>query len=125
MNGFRGQQTSGYPDVITCLPKAEIRIDGAKAWILQADASQLVFFEFEPDTRVQEHSHSYSQWGVVLDGKMELTVDGKPLICEKGSEYIIPAKVKHSARFLSRTRLMDYFSEKNRYKTKLASDPMK
>jgi quercetin dioxygenase-like cupin family protein len=55
---------------------------------------------------------------MVIDGKMELVVEGKPLVCEKGSEYLIPAGAKHSARFLKRTRVMDYFSEKNRYKPK-------
>jgi quercetin dioxygenase-like cupin family protein len=112
------KQLSGYPDVITHLPSAEINIEGAKAWILQAEASQLIFFEFQADTKVPEHSHSYPQWGMVLDGKMELTVEGKPLMCEKGDEYLIPAAAKHYAKFLKRTRVMDYFSEKSRYKVK-------
>jgi quercetin dioxygenase-like cupin family protein len=100
------------------LPAAEIHVDGARAWILQTEASQLVFFEFEPYAKVPEHSHDYPQWGVVIDGEMELTIDGEPLACRKGVEYVIPAGVKHFARFLSRTRVMDYFSERNRYSPK-------
>jgi hypothetical protein len=50
---------------------------------------------------------------------MELTIDGKPLMCEKGSEYLVPSGAKHFARFLSRTRVMDFFSEKSRYKPKV------
>jgi len=80
--------------------------------------NQLVFFEFEADANVPEHSHDYPQWGIVIDGKMELTINGKPRICEKGHEYVIPARAKHFARFLSRTRVIDRFSEKNRYKPK-------
>jgi quercetin dioxygenase-like cupin family protein len=116
LNGQKPEQLSGYPNVITRLQSAEINVAGAKAWILQAEASQLVFFEFQADTKVPVHSHSYPQWGIVVDGKMELTVDGNPLMCEKGSEYLIPAGAKHYARFLKRTRVMDYFSEKSRYK---------
>ena len=118
MNGRKPKQLSGYPNVITRLPSAEINVEGAKAWILQAETSQLVFFEFQAGTKVPEHSHSYPQWGIVIDGKMELTVDGKPLMCEKGDEYLVPAGAKHHAKFLKRTRVMDYFSEKNRYKPK-------
>ncbi len=115
MNSQKPNQLSGYPDVITRLPSAEISVEGAKAWILQAVASQLVFFEFQAGMKVPEHSHTYPQWGIVIDGKMELTVDGTPLMCEKGDEYLIPAGAKHYAMFLKRTRVMDYFSEKSRY----------
>jgi quercetin dioxygenase-like cupin family protein len=108
----------GYPEVITCLPEADIQFKGVKAWILQANTRQLVFFEFEADAKVPEHSHGYAQWGMVIDGKMELTVNDKRRICEKGAEYLIPAGAKHSARFLRRTRVMDFFSEKERYKPK-------
>lgn len=112
------QHISGYPNVITQLPQAEISVSGAKAWILQAESTQMVFFEFESDTIVPEHSHDYAQWGMVIQGEMELIIDGRSRICEKGSEYLIPAGAKHFVRFLGKTRVMDYFSEKNRYKPK-------
>jgi mannose-6-phosphate isomerase-like protein (cupin superfamily) len=118
LDNIRSQHRSGYPEVITCLPEADLPFAGVKAWILQADTRQLIFFEFEADADVPEHSHGYAQWGMVIDGKMELTINGKPRICEKGDEYVIPAGAKHFARFLSRTRVMDFFSEKNRYKPK-------
>jgi len=110
--------SSSYPEVITRLPEADIAFEGVKGWILQGGNSQLVFFEFEADAKVPKHSHGYPQWGIVIDGKMELTISGKPRVCGKGDEYVIPAGAKHFVRFLSRTRVMDYFSEKNRYKAK-------
>jgi len=121
LNSTKTLRKQGYPEVITCLPEADIQFEGVNAWILQSDAHQLVFFEFEADADVPEHSHGYPQWGMVIDGKMELTISGKPRICEKGDEYVIPTGAKHRARFLSKTRVMDFFSEKSRYtpKTKL------
>ena len=118
MNNAKSQRASGYPEVITCLPEADVPFENAKAWILQADNSQLVFFEFQPDINLPEHSHRYAQWGIVIDGRMELTVDGKPRTCGKGGEYLIPAGAKHSAKFPCKTRVMDLFSEKHRYKPK-------
>jgi mannose-6-phosphate isomerase-like protein (cupin superfamily) len=118
LDNTTNKRKQGYPEVITCLPKADIQFEGVKAWILQADTRQLVFFEFEADAKVPEHSHDYAQWGMVIDGKMELTINEKPRICEKGDEYVIPVGAKHFARFLRRTRVMDLFSEKNRYKPK-------
>ena len=115
----RVQKITGYPEVITRLPEAELQVEGAKAWILQAERSQLVFFQFPPGKCLPSHSHTYDQWGLVIDGEMELTVAGKPRIFKKGDEYLVPARSVHSAKFLRRTRVMDYFSEKNRYNPKL------
>lgn len=114
----RGLNSTNYPKVITCLPEADIHIEGVKAWILQGENHQLVFFEFKPDTQVPEHSHDYDQWGMLIEGKMNLVVNGKTRTCEKGEEYIIPAGAKHCATFQTKTRVMDFFSEKNRYKPK-------
>jgi len=112
------QNVSGYPAVITCLPEAELQVEGAKAWILQAKTSQLVFFQFEPGKCLPAHSHSYDQWGFVIDGEMELNIAGEPHIFRKGDEYLVTAGALHSAKFLQKTRVIDYFSEKSRYKPK-------
>ena len=109
MSNIKIQHASGYPEVITRLPEADIAFEGVKAWILQADTSQLVFFEFEAGAKVPEHSHSYAQWGMVIDGKMELTVDGEPRVCEKGDEYLIPVDAKHSARFIKTNQSYGFF----------------
>jgi len=111
-----------YPEVITRLPEAELQVEGAKAWILQAEASQLVFFKFPAGKCLPSHSHNYDQWGLVIGGKMELTVAGEPRTFKKGDEYLVPAGSMHSAKFLRATRVMDYFSEKNRYKPKKSSN---
>jgi len=72
----------------------------------------------EANTQVPEHSHDYSQWGIMLKGKMRLTTDGKAHLIKKGDEYVIPANAKHYAIFLSKSRVIDFFFERARYKTK-------
>ncbi|MGD0644576.1 MAG: cupin domain-containing protein [Candidatus Bathyarchaeia archaeon] len=118
MGTIKSQNNSSYPEVIRRLPEAEVEFQGTKAWIMQGNLSQIVFFEFEAEIDMPEHSHSYPQWGIVIEGKMELKIEGKPRICQKGDEYLIPAQAKHCAKFLSRSRVMDFFSEKARYKSK-------
>jgi quercetin dioxygenase-like cupin family protein len=119
LDNSRAKQVTEYPEVITRLPEADIQFEGIRAWILQGAKHQLVFFEMETSVRVPEHCHDYDQWGIVIDGKMELTIDGKSEIFEKGHEYVIPAQGKHSARCLTKSRVMDFFSEKSRYRAKL------
>jgi quercetin dioxygenase-like cupin family protein len=110
-----------YAEVITALPRAIMQVEGIKAWVLQGETRQLVFFETDSNAQVPEHSHGYPQWGVMLTGKMQLTVDGRVRVIEKGGEYVIPANAKHCATFLSRSRWIDFFSEKTRYKTESAN----
>ncbi len=112
------KQAKGYPKVITDLPEADVPFKGVKAWIVQTESRQLVFFEMQPDAIVPEHTHSYAQWGMLIAGGMKLTVDGKTRTIRKGDEYLIPAHAKHSVTFLAKTRVMDLFLEKTRYKAK-------
>jgi quercetin dioxygenase-like cupin family protein len=115
LNGTDKKPKTGYPELITNLPEAQITFKGARAWILQSDTRQLVFFEFEADMNLPDHNHTYPQWGMVLEGEMVLRIDGKPRVCRGGDEYLIPASAMHGAKFNQKTRVMDFFSEKNRY----------
>lgn len=107
-----------YPDVIKRLEEADTKFKGIRAWILQGSQHQLVFFEMDSSAVVPEHFHDYPQWGMMIDGKMELTVDGQAHLVERGDEYLIPAGAKHFAKFLEKCRVVDLFSEKSRYEAK-------
>lgn len=120
MEGQKVKNPPKYPRVITDLPEAIIQFKGIKAWVLQGERHQLGFFEMEPHTQVPEHSHDYPQWGIMLKGKMQLTINSKIYLIKKGDEYVIPAKAKHYATFLTKCRVIDFFYEKTRYKTKPA-----
>jgi quercetin dioxygenase-like cupin family protein len=118
MNESNRKQTHGYPEVITDLPEADMPFKGVKAWIVQTESRQLVFFEMQPDAIVPEHSHNYPQWGMLIEGGMKLTVNGRTKTIGKGDEYLIPAHAKHNVTFKTKTRVMDLFIEKTRYKPK-------
>jgi len=52
-------------------------LKGVGGWIAQGESHQIVSFEIEPLGEVSEHSHDFPQWGVVVEAKMEPTIDGK------------------------------------------------
>ena len=104
-----------YPKVISDLPEADIPFEGVKGWLSQSDNHQIVFFEIEPIGKVDEHKHG-AQWGVVFEGEMELTIGEESRTYRKGDHYFIPARVLHSAVFLTKTWLMDFFADRDRYK---------
>ena len=106
-----------YPNVITQLPEADIPFKGVRGWLSQAEDHQIVFFEIEAIGEVAEHKHG-AQWGTVYKGEMELTIGGVTKTYRQGDSYFIPEGVLHSAVFKTRTWLMDFFADKERYKAK-------
>jgi quercetin dioxygenase-like cupin family protein len=104
-----------YPEMINNLPEADIPFPGVFGRISQAEDHQVVFFEIEAIGEVAEHKHG-AQWGVVFEGEMDLTIDGKTKTCRKGDTYFVPDGVLHSAVFKKKTWLMDFFADKYRYR---------
>jgi quercetin dioxygenase-like cupin family protein len=96
-------------------PAADLAIAGVKSHLLQAGDQQIVFMHFLSDCEVPEHSHS-AQWGTVLDGEMELVVEGEPRTLRRGDSYHLPAGVRHSARIRRGYRDVTIFDEKDRYR---------
>jgi len=118
MNRETKRETLGFPRFITDLPEADIQFKGVQAWISQGDNNQVVFFDIAASGEVTEHYHETPQWGVVVEGEMELTIDGETKVYREDDEYYIPVRANNSARFRSRCRTIDLFCEKDRYKPK-------
>ena len=111
----------GYPNVITNLSEADIPFKDIKAWTLQGERHQLVFYQMEINARIPEHSHEYGEWAMVIEGEIELTVEGKKMNVKKGDEWLTPARAKHNWTSLAKSRLVALFSERTRYQTKPVS----
>ncbi|MCP4593626.1 MAG: cupin domain-containing protein [bacterium] len=103
--------------MITHLPQADIPMAGVRGWLSQAADHQVVFLDIDPIGEVPPHQHG-EQWGVVVEGEMELTIGGETRRHGPGDTYHIPAGVEHSARFLSHFRGIDVFADANRYKVR-------
>jgi len=109
--------TQTFPQPITALPEADIPINGIKAFLSQGENHQIIFMEFTEDADLPEHSHE-SQWGIVLEGKIDLTIDGIELTFTKGDRYFIPKGVRHSGKIYSGFTVMEFFNQIDRYKIK-------
>jgi len=111
------QEDPFFPEIITKLPEARILLEGLRSYLLQGENQQIIFMNFENDAEIPEHSHE-AQWGVVLDGEIDLTIDGVKYTFRKGDTYFIPESVKHSARIKKRYKDLTLFDQKDRYKAK-------
>lgn len=103
-----------FPELITRLPEADIGFPGVRGWISQGKDHQVVFFDIDPIGEVPPHAHG-EQWGIVVEGQMDLTIGGETRRYGPGDSYHIPAGVEHGAKFLSHFRTIDVFADAERY----------
>lgn len=106
-----------FPEPILGLPEADIPIKGVKAYLSQAEDHQIIFMEFSEDVDLPEHEHE-SQWGIVLEGRIDLVVNGTKRSYSKGDRYFIPKGAKHSGKIFAGYADMTYFNQRDRYKIK-------
>ncbi len=106
-----------FPAPIINLPEADIPLKGVSAFLSQSDTHQLIFMEFSEDVELPAHSHA-AQWGIVLEGNIELTIGGVKNTYEKGDRYFIPEGVEHSGKIYAGYADVTFFDQKDRYGVK-------
>ncbi|MBE3563734.1 MAG: cupin domain-containing protein [Hydrogenibacillus schlegelii] len=81
---------------IESLPKRETA-PGRLAPVLQGSHMTAVVHRPTPDTKVPTHTHPEETIGIVIEGWIELEIDGERRRVSKGEFYHIPPHVPHSA----------------------------
>ncbi len=103
-----------YPDIIHSLPEIDLPLADVSGYLLQGENNQLVFFDFKEETLIPEHSHG-AQWGIVVDGSIEMTIGEETKTYRKGDSYFIPSKTPHSGIAKKGFKAIDFFEDKGRY----------
>mgnify|MGYP001544293419 FL=1 len=106
-----------FADPIEKLPQADIPLDGIHAYLSQSDTHQVIFMHFEKDVDLPEHAHA-AQVGFVLEGRIDLTIDGELQSYRKGDRYYIPEGIRHSGKIHAGYADITFFNEPDRYSAK-------
>jgi hypothetical protein len=107
-----------FPAFVKNLPAADLPVDGIKGWLLLSNNGQVLFLETSQKVQIPEHSHG-DQWGIVVEGEMELTIADKTETYRQGDSYFIPGGTVHRAILYAGFRALDFFADKNRYQVKV------
>ncbi|HXQ95173.1 MAG TPA: cupin domain-containing protein [Thermoplasmata archaeon] len=97
---------------VTGLPRTSLA--GIDVYVHDDGRSQVLFLELppgRPETVVPTHVHGV-EWGIVVDGEIEMTIEGRPEVHRAGSQHLIPANVPHSFRFRPGTSSIHCFGER-------------
>lgn len=105
------------PDFIRAMPALDLPFpdDMVTTSALRSEAGLAVFFTFHQDVDLPAHSHK-GQWGTVIRGEIELTIDGTARTYRPGESYNIPSGVVHAVRIPAGTIAFDVFEEPDRYR---------
>jgi unsaturated pyranuronate lyase len=72
------------------------------------DSASMTFahYEFDKDASIHEHFHPEEEVYEVLEGELEITIDGSTQIARPGLVAIVPPNVRHSVRALTNGRML-------------------
>lgn len=83
---------------------------GIRARLVHTDRVTHSWVEIDEGAAFPEHRHPHEQVVSVLEGALELVVDGTRHRLTPGLVYVIPPDVPHSGRALTRCRVLDTFA---------------
>ena len=99
------------------LPEVQTPFGGLDGRLLSSPDGQTVFFRADEEVEVPPHSHG-AQWGIVVAGRLKLTINGETKTYEAGDTYDIGAGEEHSARLEEGSCVIDVFQDSDRYESR-------
>ena len=94
---------------ITSLPPKTL-VNGITGHYVHGDKSTLGLVILEEGSAVPPHHHPQEQITYILEGRLQMVIDGADCLLEPGAFYVIPSNVVHCAVALTHCRLIDVFS---------------
>ncbi|MEZ0075395.1 cupin domain-containing protein [Planotetraspora sp. GP83] len=82
-----------YPEFFDKMSKLNVP-DGVRAWVM-SDRAQVVFYELPEGSPPADEQTEGAEWGLIVEGKVEITMNGETRTYGKGDTYYIPGGVPH------------------------------
>jgi quercetin dioxygenase-like cupin family protein len=83
---------------------------GFELKFIHGDNITSAHWQIDEGSLLPEHSHPHEQFSFVLEGKLELIIDGVVNIMEPGKVAVISGNVLHSGKALTDCKVLDVFS---------------
>lgn len=77
------------------------RLPGWRARIFHSGAMTFAHYEFDAGSSIHEHHHEQEEVWNVIEGALEVTIDGAAQVARAGMVAIVPPNARHSVRALT------------------------
>ena len=104
-----------FAEFIRALPMVDSPLESLRGWMLRTEQALAMFYEIPDGVDLPEHAHG-AQWGVVLDGSIDFTIDGETRTYRRGDTYYVPANAPHCAVIHPGFVGIDVFADADRYR---------
>jgi quercetin dioxygenase-like cupin family protein len=84
-------------------------VKGFHARMAHSENMTFAFWRIEKGAELPAHSHVHEQAAIVLEGELELVVNGIPQRLTPGTVYVIPSNVPHGGKAIKECRVLDVF----------------
>ena len=74
--------------------------------LAQNGGGNMTLFSFDEGQKLSEHSAPFDALVMVLEGKLNLVIDGKPVAATPGTLVKMPANIPHSVDALEASRML-------------------
>ncbi len=74
--------------------------------ILESRGGNVTLFSFDKDQKLSEHSAPFDALVQVLEGRVEIKIDGKPHVLSEGESVIMPADIPHALLALENFKML-------------------
>jgi quercetin dioxygenase-like cupin family protein len=94
---------------VSSLPVIE-RLPGWQGRYFHSPSLTFAHYDFKRGSSIHEHFHPQEEVYEVIEGELELTIDGVTQIARAGLVAIVPANARHSVKALTdgRAIIVDY-----------------
>src|SRR5882762_2174807 len=91
------------------LPAIE-RLPGWRGRYFDSPSMTFAHYEFDAGSSIHEHFHPQEEVWEVIEGELEVTIDGVAKIARAGLVAIVPSNVRHSVNAVTdgRAIIIDY-----------------
>lgn len=90
------------------LPQLEIA-EGIRGHAVTADSVTVLHVKIDAGALLPAHNHHHEQVVNVIEGELELVVDGTTHRLVPGTAMVLPSNVVHSGRAVTDCRIVDVF----------------
>lgn len=73
--------------------------------VIKNEAGSVTFFAFDAGEELSEHSAPYDALVHVLDGEVDIIIDGVSSLLSEGDMIIMPADVPHAVKAVARFKM--------------------